>query len=85
MHRLLPVRRLLVYAGVFVLGALVLRVAVVPAEVCPSITPAQARSAIDEAAAWLERGLRPAAATRTATTGRPTSSRSTTTSPGTRA
>jgi hypothetical protein len=59
MHRLPPVRRLLVYAGVFVLGALVLRVAVVPAEVCPSITPAQARSAIDEAAAWLERGLRP--------------------------
>jgi hypothetical protein len=53
------VRRLLVYAGVFVLGALVLRVAVVPAEVCPSLTPAEARNAIAEAAGWLERGVRP--------------------------
>jgi hypothetical protein len=53
------VRRLLVYAGVFVLGALVLRVAVVPAEVCPSLTPAQARTAIAEAAGWLERGVEP--------------------------
>lgn len=53
------VRRLLVYAAVFALGALVLRVAVVPAEVCPSLTPAQARSAIAEAAGWLERGVRP--------------------------
>ncbi len=52
-------RRLLVYAGVFLLGALVLRVAVVPAEVCPSLTPAEARSAIAEAAGWLERGARP--------------------------
>jgi hypothetical protein len=53
------VRRLLAYAGVFVLGALVLRVAVVPAEVCPSLTPAQARTAIAEAAGWLERGVEP--------------------------
>jgi hypothetical protein len=52
------VRRLLVYAGVFVLGALVFRVAVVPAEVCPSLTAAEARTAVDEAAAWLERGVR---------------------------
>ena len=52
-------RRLLVYAGVFVLGALVLRVAVVPAEVCPSVTPAEARTAVDEAAGWLERGVQP--------------------------
>jgi hypothetical protein len=51
--------RLLVYAGVFVLGALVLRVAVVPAEVCPSVTAVEARAAVDEAAGWLERGLRP--------------------------
>jgi len=53
------VRRLLIYAGVFVLGALVLRVAVVPAEVCPSLSAAEARSAIAEAAGWLERGARP--------------------------
>jgi hypothetical protein len=53
------VRRLLVYAAVFALGALVLRVAVVPAEVCPPLTPAQARTAIAEAAGWLERGVRP--------------------------
>jgi hypothetical protein len=51
------VRRLLVYAAVFVLGALVLRVAVVPAEVCPPLNAAQARTAIAEAAGWLERGL----------------------------
>jgi hypothetical protein len=53
------VRRLLAYAAVFLLGALALRVAVVPAEVCPPFTPAQARTAIAEAAGWLERGLRP--------------------------
>ena len=52
-------RRLLVYAGVFVLGALVLRVAVVPAEVCPPLTAAQARAAVAEAAGWLERGVQP--------------------------
>lgn len=52
-------RRLLAYAAVFVLGALVLRVAVVPAEVCPPLTPAQARTAIAEAAGWLERGVQP--------------------------
>jgi hypothetical protein len=53
------VRRLLAYAAVFVLGALVLRVAVVPAEVCPPLTPATARTAIAEAAGWLERGVQP--------------------------
>jgi hypothetical protein len=53
------VRRLLAYAAVFLFGALVLRVAVVPAEVCPPFTPVQARTAIAEAAGWLERGLRP--------------------------
>jgi hypothetical protein len=53
------VRRLLAYAAVFALGALVLRVAVVPAEVCPPLTPEQARASIAEAAGWLERGVRP--------------------------
>jgi hypothetical protein len=52
-------RRLLVYVAVLALGALVLRVAVVPAEVCPAFTPAEARRAVDEAAGWLERGVRP--------------------------
>jgi hypothetical protein len=52
-------RRLLAYVALLVLGALVLRVAVVPAEVCPAFTPAEARSAIAEAAGWLERGVRP--------------------------
>ena len=52
-------RRLLGYAAVFVLGALVLRVAVVPAEVCPPVDPASARRSLAEAAAWLERGLQP--------------------------
>jgi len=54
------VRRLLAYTAVFVLGALVLRVAVVPAEVCPPLTPERARTAIAEAAGWLERGVQPA-------------------------
>ena len=52
-------RRLLAYAAVFALGALVLRVAVVPAEVCPPPTAEGARTAIAEAAGWLERGVRP--------------------------
>lgn len=52
-------RRLIVYAGVFVVGALVLRVAVVPAEVCPRVTSEQARTAVAEAAGWLERGVQP--------------------------
>jgi hypothetical protein len=52
-------RRLLAYVAVLVLGALVLRVAVVPAEVCPAFTPAEARTAIAEAAGWLERGVQP--------------------------
>ena len=53
-------RRLLVpHLAVFVLGAAVLRVAVVPPEVCPPLRAGPARAAIDEAAGWLERGLRP--------------------------
>ena len=53
-------RRLLVpHVAVFVLGAAALRVAVVPAEVCPPLDAAAARVALTEAAGWLERGLRP--------------------------
>jgi hypothetical protein len=53
------VRRLLLYTAVLALGALALRVMVVPAEVCPAVTPANARGAIAEASGWLERGVRP--------------------------
>jgi hypothetical protein len=54
------VRRLLVpHAAVFVLGAVALRLAVVPAEVCPPLEAAEARIAVTEAAAWLERGIQP--------------------------
>ena len=56
---LLAVRRLLLYAAVLALGALALRVLVVPAEVCPALTPAAARGAIAESFGWLERGMRP--------------------------
>jgi hypothetical protein len=54
------VRRLLIpHAAVFVLGAAALRLAVVPAEVCPPLEAGEARVAIAEAAGWLERGVRP--------------------------
>ena len=56
---LLAVRRLFLYAAVLALGALALRVLVVPAEVCPALTPAAARGAIAESFGWLERGMRP--------------------------
>jgi hypothetical protein len=54
------VRRLLVpHLAVFVLAAAGLRAAVVPAEVCPPFEARAVRVAVDEAAAWLERGVRP--------------------------
>ena len=53
-------RRLLVpHLAVFVLGAATLRLAVVPAEVCPPVGAAAVRAATAEAAGWLERGVRP--------------------------
>lgn len=53
-------RRLLVpQLAVFVLGAAALRIAVVPAEVCPPVDRPTVRAAIAEAAAWLERGVSP--------------------------
>jgi hypothetical protein len=52
-------RRLLVYVGVLAAGAVVLRLAVVPPEVCPPISPTSARTSIAEAAGWLERGVQP--------------------------
>jgi hypothetical protein len=54
------VRRLLFpHLAVFVFGVAVLRAAVVPAEVCPPLERGAAEAAIAEAAAWLERGVRP--------------------------
>jgi hypothetical protein len=53
------VRRLLVYVAALAAGAVVLRLAVVPPEVCPPADPAAVRAAVAEAAAWLERGVEP--------------------------
>ncbi len=51
-------RRLLFpHLALWVLGAALVRVALIPAETCPPVTAGQARAAIAEAAAWLERGL----------------------------
>jgi hypothetical protein len=54
------VRRLLLpHLAVFAVGAVALRAAVVPAEVCPPVDARSARAAVAEAAAWLERGVLP--------------------------
>jgi hypothetical protein len=54
------VRRLLVpHLAVFAVAIIALRVAVVPAEVCPAVDAVTARGAITDAADWLERGVRP--------------------------
>jgi len=50
-------RRVAVHLLILGLGLGVFRIAVVPAEVCPVVTTAQASEAVDEAAAWLLRGL----------------------------
>jgi hypothetical protein len=44
------------HLGVWVVGAALLRAVVVPAEVCPPVTSADAQRAVGEAVAWLERG-----------------------------
>ena len=49
----------MIYSAVLALGALGLRLMVVPAEVCPAFSPADARGSIAEAFGWLERGARP--------------------------
>jgi len=50
-------RRVVLHLALLGLGLGAFRVAVVPAEVCPPVTAAQTRRAVDEAAAWLLRGL----------------------------
>jgi hypothetical protein len=48
-----------VHLSVLVLGAAVVRVAVVPAEVCPPVSADQVAASISSAAEWLERGVQP--------------------------
>ncbi len=50
-------RRVVLHLTLLGVGLGVFRVAVVPAEVCPVVTAAQVGDTIDEAAAWLLRGL----------------------------
>lgn len=52
-------RRLALHLSVLAVTAGLVRVAVVPAEVCPAVTSDQVRSAIDAASGWLERGVAP--------------------------
>ena len=53
------VRRVVLHISLLALGVGALRLAVVPAEVCPSVTAGQVEHAIDEAVAWIERGMGP--------------------------
>ncbi|MBM3694634.1 MAG: hypothetical protein FJW79_01660 [Actinobacteria bacterium] len=48
-------RRLLLHLSLLAVVAAGLRLAVVPAEVCPEVTAAEAEAAVHEAAAWLAR------------------------------
>jgi hypothetical protein len=53
-------RRLLVpHLALWVLGAAALRVVAVPAEACPAVSVTETRAAIERAADWLHRGIRP--------------------------
>ena len=52
-------RRLTVHLAVWVLGAAVIRIAAVPAEVCPPVTADALRTSIDEAVAWVDRNVQP--------------------------
>jgi len=58
--RLSPVkRRVVVHLSLWLAGAAVLRIAVIPAEVCPPVTATQVETAIAEAADWMVRGIGP--------------------------
>ncbi len=50
-------RRLALHLSILVVGAAVLRVGVVPAEVCPAVTSAQVAEAIEAATGWLVGGM----------------------------
>jgi hypothetical protein len=51
--------RIAVHVVVLVVGAAVLRVAVVPPEICPPVTSGQVGLAIEETVGWFERGIGP--------------------------
>ena len=51
------VRRVVLHLTLLGVGLGAFRVAVVPAEVCPAVTAARVEHVVDEAAAWLLRGL----------------------------
>ncbi len=50
-------RRLALHLSILLVGGTVLRVAAVPAEICPAITPAALEDSIEAAADWLIRGM----------------------------
>lgn len=53
-------RRLLIpHLALWIVGAALIRIALVPAEVCPPVTGAAARASAVAAGQWLERGLMP--------------------------
>jgi hypothetical protein len=52
-------RRLAVHLSVWLVGAAVLRVGLVPAEVCPPVTAAAVRSSIDQTVDWFARNQEP--------------------------
>lgn len=45
--------------GIWAVGAVTLRAVLVPAQVCPPVTPEQALASAREAAAWIERSQKP--------------------------
>lgn len=58
--RLAPVkRRMAVHLSLWLAGLAVLRIAVVPAEICPPVTASQVETAIAGAADWMVRGVGP--------------------------
>jgi len=52
-------RRLAIHLSILIVVLAVVRIAVVPAEVCPPATAADARRSIDAATAWLVRNVQP--------------------------
>jgi hypothetical protein len=57
--RAMSARRIVAHLAVWGIGAAVLRLGLVPAEVCPPVTSAEVRTAVGEAVGWFERGMRP--------------------------
>ena len=52
-------RRVVVHLSLWLAGVAVLRIAVVPAEICPPVTATQVETAIAGAADWMVRGMGP--------------------------